>query len=226
MGYAPILRGCETVSGKQFINNRIIIYLMEKYKCQICNKNHNIFYWLESPTPRIILEMPEKEKIKRVEQKKHYYFLDREFILINGTIYIEINDTESFFSWKVWARISNEEFKRTSSEFKRGNKEAKLIGSLMDEIPFYEKMENTKVEIKYGSDVETTIIKIIDQDHPSREDQENGISTEKLVSLMTRIHHPELFKEKKIYDKSFLERIKNDLKKIEEEFINNNIDFS
>ncbi len=67
---------------------------MEKYKCEKCGKNHTIYRSMEIPLPRMISEISEEEREKRVKEFNGFLVLDDEFLFANGWVNIEVENYE------------------------------------------------------------------------------------------------------------------------------------
>lgn len=162
---------------------------MEKFKCKICNKKHPIYYWLDAGDPNVVV-MSKSEKEERVAMHNNIYIVDREVVYIKGSIYIEVKELENaWLFWKVWMKISNKNYRETISAFQAGKLDAKFYGVLDTQIDYYGNTQNLAAELELGSEVKDTIIRINDLGHDLGQDQQNGVSIERLCDLMNGIHH-------------------------------------
>lgn len=94
---------------------------MEKYKCEICGKNHTIYRSMEILTPRILSDMSEEEKEKRVKEFNGFYIVDEETLFANGWVNVEVENYESpFYYWKTWTSILRNDFLQNLEELKTG----------------------------------------------------------------------------------------------------------
>ena len=196
---------------------------MESYKCEICGKKHEIFSGLEIPMPEKILEIPDEEKDKRIVEvkDKNYYVIDREIFLVRGEIFIYQKENENpFFNWSVWASISAEDFHSKRKELKSENN-VEFKGRLETALPFYEKTQNLEAKIIFNSNYDYLIIEV---EEPSqiKIDQEEGVTKDRIIEIMQTIYHNE--KDSK-FDKSFVERLIQNLDESEKEYLNKDKNF-
>ncbi len=192
---------------------------MKKYKCEICGKNHNVYRGIESPLPDLISEIPEEERESRIHDMKGLCIIDKESLLGNGYILIDMeNLDEPFFCWKVWVQISSEDFKNNLEQLKKGER-VELNGELLSQIPFYSKSEGLKSKVIIQAFDELEIEIKIDEDSKFKEDQSKPITKERVIEIMQRLNHHELFKDKEIFDKPFSDRLIDELVHAEKEYI-------
>lgn len=199
---------------------------MEKYKCEICGKNHNIFRGIESPLPELIYKIPEEERENRIRYfNDEFCIVDEKWFLGNGYLYINLeNFEEPFFFWKVWTTISTIDYQKNLEKLKNGEL-VELNGFLQSEIPFYTKSTGLKTKIKMQSNEEMIVEIRIAEESKIREDQSKPITEERLIEIMNMLHHNPKREERQNFDKSFNERLLNELENAEKEYIKNEKDF-
>jgi hypothetical protein len=200
---------------------------MEEYKCEICGKKHNVFRVLESPLPDLITEIPEEERESRVNELNGFYVVDRKWFLGNGYIHIEMEGLdEPIFYWQVWATISPDDFQNNLENLMNG-KTVELRGRLQSEIPFYPKSKGLEAKVIIQATDDEMLLEIrVDEDSKLKEDQSKPIKRGRVIELMQHIYHCELFKEKKEFDRTFDERLREELNYAENEYIKNEKDFA
>ena len=89
------------------------------------------------------------------------------------------------------------------------------------EIHLYENTKKLKVELTgYHDENDFTRVKILEKDHKMQIDQKNGISNERLIELMQKLHHGNLDNQSSI--KSIDERFYEIIENIETGFFNKN----
>ena len=192
---------------------------MEKYKCDICGKKHNVFRSIESPLPELISDIPEEERENRIYDMKGIYIIDKEKLLGNGFILIEMeNLDEPIFYWQVWVQISIKGFQDNLEQLKNGDR-VELKGKLLSQIPFYSKSNGLKSKVIIQASNEIEIEVRIDEDSQLKEDQSKPISEKRVIEIMQRLNHYELFKEIKKFDKPFSQRLMDELNFAEKEYI-------
>ena len=125
---------------------------MEKYKCEICGKKHNIFGRIESPMP-LFIEIPEEEHAERIQVEDFLYIIDRKQVFTNGIIWVKLNGTEDWLSWKVWIEIDFKDFQKKVDNMSQFNEDPIFFGKLKSPILFYDNIENLKVQFRvFASD--------------------------------------------------------------------------
>ncbi len=98
---------------------------------------HAIYRSMELPLPRLVLEMSEEEREKRVEEFAGFLKVDDNLFLANGWVNIEVkNQDYPFYSWKAWSSISAKKFSENLEELRKG-KVIEFQGALEDELVFY-----------------------------------------------------------------------------------------
>ena len=65
---------------------------MDKYKCEICGKNHDVYVSLEMPLPEMISCMSDKERENRVEEIGGFYCVDDNLMFANGWVCIGVEN--------------------------------------------------------------------------------------------------------------------------------------
>jgi len=166
---------------------------MEKYLCEICGKKHDIYYGLGAMEPDYILRLSDEERTKRVEKVGLLLLIDKTFLIVKGTIFIEIKDISKWFSFKVWVRIEIKDFQDRLEEWENETFDNPLLGKLEGELYIYDKTKNLNVKILFptkegGS--EDVIFEVMDENHIMYGDQKNGISKEKIIGWMQDMNHP------------------------------------
>lgn len=196
---------------------------MKKFKCEICGKNHNVYAGLESPEPSMISDIPEEERTTRLEVFEPIYIVDGKYFFINGYILIhKENEEEPFFVWQVWMSVALEEFRSKAKNFEHG-KVMEIEGHLEIELPFYENSKDMVVKAIIDTTKEEVLIEA--EEGQLKQDQSKPITKERVIEIMQRMHHPELHKEKTVFDKPFETRLSNMLDRVEHDFIAKDKDF-
>lgn len=203
---------------------------METYTCTICGKTHKIFPEFDSPLPQILRNIDEEEYDKRVEESNGQYFIDKELMLMKGTIQIHLKgEVEPFFYWQVWVSVTKENFNKTLEDVKKVgvSKTDSLCfkGQLESELYFYDRFINLSVDLKSnGKDVSYFFVEIV-EDSILKEDQINGVSKERVMEVMNDfIYHSRKHQNLKS-DKPFSERFDEVVKAIQQKSISKGDDF-
>lgn len=163
---------------------------MDKYLCEICGKKHDIYGGFGAMEPDCIIRLSEEERIKRVEKNGPLLLIDKLFFLVKGTIFIEVKDISEWVNFEVWARIEVEDFQKKLEEVRKDIFDKPFIGRLESDVFFYEKVKNMKVDVVLPNEGEEVVFEILEENHPMRIDQKNGISKEKIIGWMQNMNHP------------------------------------
>ena len=193
---------------------------MEKYKCKICNKKHAAYYSTRGGIPRNVLDIHMNEETDRIEELSEYlHIIDQKDVIVKGIITIETNFTEYPITHEAWIEIPAKDYVSQIEESK-GNPDLVLFGKIASELPFYQNFVG--LEAKWTLDEQNRTGKIIIlTEGKLKEDQTNPITELRLMKMMEVIHHPELYKKKKVFNKSFEKRFTEIIKKARTEFSNN-----
>jgi hypothetical protein len=200
---------------------------MEKYKCEICGKNHSVYRSIESPIPELISEIPENEHEERIVEFKGLYVVDRKWILGNGYILIEMESLdEPIYYWQVWVSMSLIDFKNNLEKLTR-EEPIEVKGKLESHTPFYKKSKdlNVNVIIHVTDELELELEIRVVEESKIKTDQSKPISRERAIEIMQHIHHPELHKPPKVFDKSFHERLNKELDNVKLNYVEKNENF-
>ncbi len=192
---------------------------MEKYQCEICGKKHTIYYGSSSPEPDYLHGLSEEERAKRVETLGYLFLIDKSFLIVKGTIFIEVKELSKWVYFEVWVRIEVEDFKKKLKEEENENYDIPLYGKIESELFFYENIKNLKVEVFFptGGDNDRIQFEIAEENNTIYLDQKNGISKEKLISWMQKMNHPKPIK-KDSKKESFQVRFKKIIKEAKTDY--------
>ena len=199
---------------------------MEKYKCKICEKNHQIYRSMDIPLPRIISEMSIEEREKRVKEFSGFYYVDENLLFANGWVNIEVENYEfPFYYWKTWTSISKKEFLERLEVLKTG-KVIGFAGKLEEELPFYINSKDLKTKTLIQLTNEEILVEIkAEEEGQLKEDQSEPITVNRMIEIMQMINHnPE--REERKFDKPFIQRLRSELKIAETAYLENSKDFA
>ncbi len=160
---------------------------MNKYKCDICSKNHTVFYGIKGHLPEDIKLLIENDD-KRILEYQGMYLLDKSNVLLKGTLQFQTEFIEPF-TYYTWISLPAKEFVEKSESFKN---EMAIKGDLLcNLIPFYNKTKGIKIEATFRSsdkNHESAEIKVIEESK-LKTDQETIFSKEKFIKFMNKLHH-------------------------------------
>jgi len=199
---------------------------MKKYQCPICGKNHDVYWGLEIEAPHILALMSEEERAERVKElAQGFFFVDEKDFFVNGVINIDMEgEKDACFSWNIFASISHKKFSEHLEQLKKGEL-IEFEGKLANELPFYQDALGLacKVLIQLTSeDIEIEII--IEEESQLKKDQIRPIKTDRVIELMEVFYHNKA-SAKKRFEKPFSKRFKEELTKVEKEYMKKDEDF-
>lgn len=200
---------------------------MDKYKCEVCGKNHQVFRSIEGPLPDMIFDIPEEEKKDRIHTFYDFHLVDKEFLFGKGWILIDMeNLDEPIFYWHVWVQLEKDDYLKESNKLSEG-KTMEMHGKLLTPLPFYEKANGLQSKIIVWYEDEKINIRIrVQENSQLKLDQAEPITKERAIQISQHIHHPELFNERKIQTEPFVKRIHDEIIKSEIEFLRENKNFA
>ena len=157
------------------------------YHCTSCGKYHP-----ERPTawkfdmPAVVAEVEESEVKRRVELLSEQCVLDEKHFYILGTLDVPIQGTAEFLRWTVWGSLSQENFERASDLWTTPGRESEkpYFSWLSNHIPGYPSSINIKALMHTQPVGIRPRIEVIEEDHPLRIDQRDGITMERADSLI------------------------------------------
>lgn len=190
---------------------------MKKYKCEICNKEHAVYYSSDSPLPDLLTNITENGQDERMEKLAESAFIvDNEKLIIKGNLQIETDFSDILIEHYVWVEIPIEEFEKKYEQLTLGN-QIVLKGILLSDLPFFEQSSNLKTNLILDKSNIMGQLKI-ESESQIKTDQQSPINRNRFIQMMQRINHPELWKEKVIFDKPFKERLFEKLSQANSEY--------
>ena len=160
---------------------------MTGYTCKTCGTWHD-----ERPTcfiaplPEAVLQVPESERGRRVEAGPSQCILDGEHFFILGNLDIPIIGSAEPLRWSVWSTLSQPNFKRAAELWETPGREDEpaYFGWLSNHIPGYAATINIKVFVHTQEVGIRPQIEVLEEGHPLRRDQIEGISADRADELI------------------------------------------
>ena len=180
---------------------------MDRYRCNICNKEHTAYYSIDIPPPDFLTKLIQSKDEKRLyRMDENIYILDKVDLYIKGYIEIETSFSESNIAHFTWMKIPVFQFTKSVEILKQGHA-ACMTGVIATENPFYSDFQGLKAELTVSP--ESIIGSIaIKSNSQARIDQSKPINTDRFIEMLQRLHHP---------DKKDVEKDHTDKKNIEKE---------
>ena len=197
---------------------------MEKYKCDICKKNHSVYYSSYDSMPRKVSDMLLKDESHRIEKvSESHHLIDNSYLIVKGLILIETTFTEYPINHEAWIEIPIKEY-TDQLEDAKGKPTLTLKGKLATELPFYKDFTGLNANWILNEKYDFGQIQIT-SDSRLKTDQSEPITEDRVIEMMQLIHHPELLNEKPVFDSSFQSRFIDIIKKAKEEYFNKGSNF-
>lgn len=190
---------------------------MEKYKCHICKKKHSVYYSSTGGIPKFLLEIRMNEELDRIEElSTDFLLIDKVKVIVKGNIIVETEFTENPIFHEAWISIPLNNY-LSQVELAKCKQTLELTGEVASELPFFPNLVGLTAKWSYNEKQGYAKIDIIAESQ-IKNDQAKPISKDRVIEMMQLIHHPELFKEKKIFKKPFQERLNEIVSKAKTEF--------
>jgi len=177
--------------------------------------------------PRMISEMSEEEREKRVKEFSGFLVVDDEFLFANGWVNIEVENYEfPFYYWKTWSSISRKKFLDNLEKLKTG-KVVEFDGKLEEMLPFYPNSKDLRTKTLIQATNEGIIVEIkADEESQLKEDQSKPITEKRMIEIIQMLNHHPKREERANFDRPFNQRLFDELKNAESEYIANEKDFA
>lgn len=162
---------------------------MKNYPCPICNKKHPVYRGMEMPPPAVITNIPKAEQPHRLRQHKAFFFVDERQLFINAYLHLFLEgQSKPFFSWSLWGELSTSEYHILQPMLATGNS-VKFRGKLPPPSLLYPEGDDLSCDVLVfpGTDREPEIIVLTPGE--LQNDQASPITSARVKTLMTRVHH-------------------------------------
>jgi hypothetical protein len=141
--------------------------------------------------PAYYFSVPPQEREKRIEYSKDWCVVDEEHFFIRGRIEIPVHGSDEYFCWNVWTSLSEDNFIRSQEVWhdpERVN-EPPYFGWLQTAIPGYPETLNIRTFVHTQPVGTIPRVEVIEEGHPLTLDQEQGMSMERVIELVTPLLH-------------------------------------
>lgn len=161
------------------------------YRCECCDKIYETLpLCIGYSKPSIYFSIPEEEREKRISLDKSWCVVDEEYFFHRGNLVIPIIDSKENLEFGVWTSISEDNFKKRMDLWDnpaRVNEEP-YFGWLSSNIAGYNDTLNIKTVAQENEDIDAIPnIYVIEENHPLAIDQENGITMDKALEIVSSI---------------------------------------
>lgn len=160
------------------------------FKCDCCGVTYDeIPFCFGNDKPDYYYSIPNEERDKRIELKESLCVVDKKHFFHRGRLIIPITDYKEDLIFNVWTSISEDNFCERMDFWDDGNRinNGPYFGWLQTNVPSYGDTINIKtIAIENGLGI-IPHIKITEENHPLKFDQEFGISYEKALRIVNEI---------------------------------------
>lgn len=160
------------------------------YKCSCCGQVYDeVPLCFGGDFPDYYFSVPPDERSERIELETSLCVVDKEHFFHRGRLIIPIIDHTENLVFNVWTSISEENF-RIRMDFWEDSKrvdQEPYFGWLQTIVPTYSDTLNIKtiaIEQAVGLIPE---IKVVEENHPLKFDQDNGITYKKTLEIVDKI---------------------------------------
>jgi len=148
------------------------------FTCNCCGKTYELSLCFGSDYPDYYFSVPPEERERRIELTKSLCVVDEEHFFHRGRITIPINDYHDDLVFDVWTSISKENFEIRNDLWNDPErvKQPPYFGWLQTIVRTYGETLNIKTRAFENEVGLIPSIEVIEENHPLRYDQQNGIS--------------------------------------------------
>jgi hypothetical protein len=160
------------------------------FTCACCGKVYDeVPLCFGNDRPDYYYAVPPEEREKRVELFESLCVVDEQHFFHRGRITIPINDHNESLVFNVWTSISKENFEIRNDLWNNPERvnQAPYFGWLQTVVPTYNKTINIKTIARENEPGLIPDIEVIEEDHPLRHDQQNGITFETALEKVQEI---------------------------------------
>jgi hypothetical protein len=198
----------------------------KNFTCSICGKKHTIHSYIEGGISETLQSIPENEKEERliVSEELQVWIVDKEYVLVKGTLLFFIEGEEkAAIEWSgIWVKIQIADFHQALNQFNEGNGNFFKMKGIIDSelILCYKKTLGLEAEVVFYPNLLLDILIKVTEESELKNDTINPISYKKFIEIQTRMRHfPHLKGVSKVFSKSAKKRQLEILKKVEKEYL-------
>jgi hypothetical protein len=157
-----------------------------RYRCHICNKEHDDLPDIGADYPDQWYAIPESERAARAKVSSDLCRIDNEHYFIRGVIEIPLIDAPGErFGFGVWVSQAKHNFETYVEHFKDASGIGPFFGWLCTRIKYYEALpEQIKTMAHFPSGDQRPLIRLEPADHALAVDQRDGIRLEKAWEIV------------------------------------------
>jgi hypothetical protein len=157
------------------------------YQCSSCGQWHE-----ERPTsfkfalPDVVAALDHDQRLRRVDSGSEQCVLDDKHFFILGNLDLRVVGTDEVIRWTAWSTLSEANFDRASELWTREGRDSEppYSGWLSNAIPGFESTVNIRVLVHTNRVGERPRLEVVEEVHPLRAGQLNGISQQRADELI------------------------------------------
>ncbi len=165
---------------------------METWICASCGESHSgVPTGYSYDAPWTWYTVPEEERERRCSLSADYCVIDDSDFFVRGCLEIPIVGRDEPFIWGVWVSLSKTNFEREKSlaDSPERIKEAPYFGWLSSRIEIYPDTAALKTNVHTRVVGVRPFVELQQTEHPLSQEQQNGLSRERLVQIAELVQH-------------------------------------
>jgi hypothetical protein len=173
-GISVVCAGCYD-RAKQINTNTFV--------CPQCGKQHGeLPLDLAYHRPADYFKISEAERSTRIKIDSDLCVIDETEFYIRGVLELPVQNTEKTFTWGVWARVKEGDFRKYLELWDVDNVESepRFEAKLSGGAKYYAGSDFLDITVHLRSNGKRPLFKVVADDHPLGIDQRNGITMEKV----------------------------------------------
>lgn len=161
------------------------------FKCQKCGDEHELVLCFGIDKPSYYFSIPKDEVERRVVINDDLCIIDQSHYFIRGRLTIPVLDHSENLEFNVWISLSAESFDRVNKAWNEPDRinEPPYFGWLQTLIPGFSDTLNIKTLVHTNEVGRIPTIKVIEENHLLKESQQNGMSLNSVLEIITEIMH-------------------------------------
>jgi hypothetical protein len=164
---------------------------MRQIKCHRCEELHDIDDMdIGFMRPDEFLRVPKEEREQRCKSTDDVCTIDDSDFYLRGILPVPVMDGQEF-AWGVWARVSEEDFKRYLElwDDELQGREPPFAGEIANSIPGYDETIGVSVSIQLIGASSRPTFTVNDKQHRLFGDQQKGVSYDRVLEFLDRFLH-------------------------------------
>ena len=165
---------------------------MIRFKCTSCCEWHEGMPGYAAEAPLYYYSIPLAERAARCVLGSDTCVVDQKSFFVRGCLEIPVHGETDPFIWGVWVSLSNNSFRQFVEclEASKRSHIGPFFGWLSASLALYPSTVSLKTRVHLRDNGVRPYIELEPTDHPLAVEQRNGITTEQVVEIYSRLEHP------------------------------------